>query len=101
MTLPSAEGLNVLLSAYACRPNAGTEPGIGWNWVIHMADECGSVHVLTAGRNRKAVTAYLEEHPRGNLHFHFIDVPGMDEMSAGAQHYLRWQWLAFKLGKRL
>ena len=101
MTLPSAEGLNVLISAYACRPNAGTEPGIGWNWVIHMADECGSVHVLTAGRNRKAVTAYLEEHPRGNLHFHFMDVPGMDEMSAGAKHYLRWQWLAFQLSKRL
>ena len=29
--------LRVLLSAYTCRPNRGSEPGIGWNVAQEMA----------------------------------------------------------------
>ena len=27
----------ILLSAYACEPHKGSEPGIGWNWAIQLA----------------------------------------------------------------
>lgn len=93
--------MNVLLSAYACRPNAGTEPGIGWNWAVSLAEVCFSLHVLTAGRNREAVEAHLRDFPCPKLHFHFIDVQGMDPMAAGAKHYLKWQWMAFRTAKEL
>ena len=69
--------INILLSAYACRPNAGSELGIGWNWAVHLAETGSTVHVLTAGRNREATEAYQREHPSSELHFHFIDVPWM------------------------
>ncbi len=26
--------LNVLINAYAVSPNWGSEPGMGWNWII-------------------------------------------------------------------
>jgi glycosyltransferase involved in cell wall biosynthesis len=93
--------LNILLSAYACRPNAGTEPGIGWNWAVHLAETGSTVHVLTAGRNREDIKAYQKEHPSDELHFHFIDVPWMDPMAYGATHYLAWQWMALRRAKVL
>ena len=24
--------MKILLSAYACEPNTGSEPNVGWNW---------------------------------------------------------------------
>jgi glycosyltransferase involved in cell wall biosynthesis len=93
--------ITILLSAYACRPNAGTEPGIGWNWAVHLAGAGAIVHVLTAGRNRKDIEAYQLEHPSSELHFHFIDVPWIDPMESGARHYLIWQWKALRRAKVL
>ena len=29
--------IRVLISAYACEPNKGSEPGVGWNWALQMA----------------------------------------------------------------
>ena len=93
--------INILLSAYACRPNTGSELGTGWNWAVHLAETGSVVHVLTAGRNREATEAYQREHPSSELHFHFIDVPWMDPMSFGARHYLAWQWLGLRRAKVL
>src|SRR6185295_12842005 len=31
---PARPRLRVLLSAYACEPSKGSEPGIGWNWAL-------------------------------------------------------------------
>ncbi len=93
--------INILLSAYACRPNAGTELGTGWNWAVHLAETGSIVHVLTAARNREAVEAYQREHPSSELHFHFIDVPLLSPMESGARHYLAWQWMALRRAKVL
>jgi glycosyltransferase involved in cell wall biosynthesis len=93
--------MNILLSAYACRPNAGSELGTGWNWAVHLAETGSVVHVLTAGRNRQATEAYQREHPSSELHFHFIDVPWMNPMASGARHYLAWQWMALRRARVL
>jgi glycosyltransferase involved in cell wall biosynthesis len=93
--------INILLSAYACRPNAGSELGTGWNWAVHLAETGSIVHVLTAGRNREATEAYQREHPSSALHFHFIDVPLLHPMESGFWHYLAWQWMALRRAKIL
>ena len=49
--------MRILLSAYACRPNAGSEPGVGWNWATHLAARGMEVHVLVAKRNQGPVEA--------------------------------------------
>ena len=29
--------MKVLLSAFACEPNLGSEPEVGWKWAVHLA----------------------------------------------------------------
>ena len=38
--------LKLLVSAYACCPNRGSEPGMGWNFVTGLS-EFHEVHVIT------------------------------------------------------
>jgi glycosyltransferase involved in cell wall biosynthesis len=93
--------MNILLSAYACRPNAGSEPGTGWNWALHLAQAGCEVYLFTAGRNRNAIDAYLQENPCPQLHPHYVDVPGMSPMSSGAKHYVLWQWITLRRAKSM
>lgn len=65
--------MKILLSAYACEPNKGSEPGVGWNWALALARRGYEVHVLTRTNNREAI-----EKERGlpaALYFHFFDYP--------------------------
>ena len=32
--------IKVIVSAYACGPKWGSEIGMGWNWVINLAQYC-------------------------------------------------------------
>ncbi len=52
--------LNVLISAYACEPNKGSEPEVGWQWALHMA-RYHDVTVLTRANNRPAIERELEK----------------------------------------
>lgn len=49
--------LKVLVTAFACSPDQGSEPGIGWGWVRALADVC-DLTVLTTTCNRAGVEAY-------------------------------------------
>lgn len=40
----------ILISAYACEPGAGSEPGMGWNWVSRLA-EFHDVWLITEEQN--------------------------------------------------
>lgn len=93
--------MNILLSAYACRPNAGSEPGTGWNWALHLAEAGCEVYLFTAGRNRDSIQAYLKENPCPRLHPYYVDVPWVSPMSSGAKHYLLWQWRTLQRAKKL
>ena len=63
--------MRVLLSAFACCPGKGSEPGTGWHWAEALADLGHEVTVLTASRNREEILASC---PQG-VDFHFIDIP--------------------------
>jgi glycosyltransferase involved in cell wall biosynthesis len=93
--------LRVLLSAYACQPNAGTEPGNGWNWATHLAARGMEIHVLTRQQNRERIEEYLREHPKPGIEFHYPDsYPGFVKPTSGV-HYSLWQISALKTAKRL
>lgn len=66
------ERLRVLLSAYACEPNKGSEPGVGWNWAVQMS-KTNEVFVITRANNRSAIEEYLKENPIEHLHFYYHD----------------------------
>ncbi|MEL7534968.1 MAG: glycosyltransferase family 4 protein [Bacteroidota bacterium] len=81
---------NILISAYACEPNVGSEPGVGWNWVMDLSETYEEVHVVTRSEDRyvdadgvkKARPSKLniEEEMKklptlNHIHFHYFDLP--------------------------
>ncbi len=93
--------MRLLLSAYACRPNAGSEPGYGWNWATHLAARGIEVHVLVAQRNQESIEARLRNGPIPNLHFAFVRVPYAWAKRSEALHYACWQICALTAARRL
>ncbi len=66
--------LKILLSAYACRPDKGSEPSVGWNVARELVKD-HEVWVLTRTNNNPAIEAELQRHPLPNLHFVYCDLP--------------------------
>ena len=52
--------MKILLSAYACEPNKGSEPAVGWNWARTLVGQGHSVHVITRSNNRTAIEPAIE-----------------------------------------
>lgn len=66
--------MKILLSAYACEPNKGSEPGVGWSWATEYAKH-HQVWVLTRDNNEPTIKKYLEEkseYNNENLHFIYV-----------------------------
>ena len=95
----------VLLSAYACRPGAGSEPGVGWNYAQRVARH-HRVWVLTRADNAPSIEGWLKEHPTPNLQFAYHDVPRWVHKlfpgNAGNQiRYYIWQAGLLKTARKL
>ena len=56
--------LTILINAYACGPNMGSEPGMAWNWIINIANHC-KVYIITEGEWKEAIDLELKELPQG------------------------------------
>lgn len=66
--------LNVLISAYACSPNHGSEPGVGWNWITQIAKYC-KVFVITEAEFKTEIQKSVQDLPqKDNLLFYFNDI---------------------------
>ena len=66
--------LNVLVNAYAISPSWGSEPGMGWNWVVNLARYC-NVYVITEGEWQQDILDAVANLPQqNNLHFYFNPV---------------------------
>jgi glycosyltransferase involved in cell wall biosynthesis len=63
--------ISVLINAYACAPNRGSEPGMAWNWVINLAKYC-KVYVITEGEWKDEIEIAINKLPQGkNLVFYY------------------------------
>ena len=64
----------VLINAYACGPNRGSEPGMAWNWCCHLAKHC-ELHIITEGEFRDDIDRALPAMEHGhNMHFYYLPV---------------------------
>ncbi len=102
--------MRLLLSAYSCCPNHGSEPGVGWNTVEQAAaDLSNEVHVLVAAGWEERIRRNFDPARHPNVRFHFVGVPGLDEsMQEGRGtaamaliYYYLWQWTSFRAAVRL
>lgn len=66
--------LKVLLGCYACDPNFGSEPGMGWNFVSNIAKHHDVHAIVEEGEFKENLTRYSAEHPEDvkNITFHFV-----------------------------
>ena len=62
----------LIVSAYACEPLKGSEPAVGWNWVLQLAQK-NRVHVITRANNQKVIEAHVPQDVKENLVFHYYD----------------------------
>lgn len=99
------ENCKILISAYACRPNTGSEPGVGWNMARELAKHY-EVWVITREDNRLTVEAELASKPVANLHFLYYDLPlwlrwWKQEQRGVHLHYYLWQIGAYFVAQKL
>ena len=64
----------ILVSAYGCEPLKGSEPGIGWNWILQMA-KYNYLHVITRANNKQVIEAHLPDDLKHRITFHYYDTP--------------------------
>jgi len=53
--------MRILLSAFACGPGEGSEPGIGWNWALQAAALGHEVVTLTDTTSREQIESAVRE----------------------------------------
>lgn len=85
----------VILSAYACEPCKGSEPGVGWNWAKQIA-RFSDVWVITRQNNRETIEQELSKNPVNGLHVVYFDLPPwLSFWKRGSKgmhlYYLLWQ----------
>jgi glycosyltransferase involved in cell wall biosynthesis len=100
----------VLISAFACIPDRGSEEGNGWFYSSLVSKQGYQVWCLTRDIGKAEIERKLKQCPHPNLTFVYVDVPrwvasisqwGLVGMHF---HYIYWQWstlqVALKLNKK-
>ena len=96
--------MKILLSAFACEPNHGSEPGLGWDWAVFLAQAGHRVVVLTRSQSRPAIERATKGAQDSHLRFEYFDVPKPVRWQARGPlhlHNFLWQWLAAEFAKDL
>jgi glycosyltransferase involved in cell wall biosynthesis len=96
--------VRVLLSAYACEPDKGSEPEVGWQRALHMLAHADEVWVLTRGNNKTVIEADSLSYAHG-LHFIYYDLPAWALRIKKQSwfhffYFVFWQWGAYRLAAR-
>ncbi|MEW6053096.1 MAG: glycosyltransferase [Nitrospirota bacterium] len=104
ITMSQERKPKVLISAYACEPNKGSEPGVGWNWAKQIA-RFADTWVITRANNRNVIEEELRKNPDPNLHFIYYDVPKwLTFWKRGKRgvhlYYALWQLGAYRLARK-
>lgn len=90
----------ILISAYGCEPNKGSEQGVGWHWVLEMA-KSEELWIVTRRNNRQVIENALPSKYADNVHFTYYDLPDwlrkLKRKEKGLYpYYALWQWGAYR-----
>lgn len=91
-SLSGASARRVLVVSATCHPDRGSEPGLGWNWLRHIAAHHEVVAIVgEADGNREAIDRALAANPALATRLRFVFVPWFDEPREGISGLL-WQY---------
>jgi glycosyltransferase involved in cell wall biosynthesis len=93
------------MSAYACGPGVGSEPGIGWDFVTQAA-RSSDLTVITRANNREAIEKAWNKPSLKDIRWLYYDLPAWGRFwkrgTRGVQlYYYLWQLGIYSLAKRL
>ena len=97
----------VLLSAYACIPNLGSEEGTGWTYATTLSMNNLEVHCLTKKDGKAVIDGILSNGFFPNLTVYYITVPAWVDRFCQVNligmyfHYIYWHWTAMKQARQL
>lgn len=97
----------ILLSAYACIPNYGSEEGTGWTYASTLSQNGLVVHCLTKKDGEAAIDPVLASGAFPNLMMHYVTLPNWVDAFCHKGligmyfHYIYWQWQAYQTARRL
>ncbi|MFZ4796186.1 MAG: glycosyltransferase [Bacteroidia bacterium] len=102
------KNISILINAYACAPNKGSEPGMAWNWIVNLANYC-ELYVITEGEWQKEIEIALVNLPqKENLHFYYNPVSEKIRKMCWNQgdwrfykHYENWQKETLRIAKQI
>ncbi len=94
--------MKLLLSAYACEPDKGSEPGVAWHWILELAQLRHDVWVVTRANNQQAIQRVSPD--LSNVRFIYYDLPPwlarLKKRAPVLQlYYLLWQWGAYRTAR--
>jgi glycosyltransferase involved in cell wall biosynthesis len=102
--------MKLLLSAYACNPNHGSEEGNGFNWLWESAALGHEVWCLTTPRGQADLTKLLADRAADpiaqRIHPVYVQAPKFAEFAYRWQpgvylHYIVWQYHAWRAASQL
>jgi glycosyltransferase involved in cell wall biosynthesis len=102
--------MKLLLSAYACNPNHGSEEGNGFNWLWESAALGHEVWCLTTPRGQADLTKVLADRAADpiaqRIHPVYVQAPRFAEFAYRWQpgvylHYIVWQYRAWRTARQL
>jgi len=91
----------LLLSAFACKPEHGSEPGIGWG-TLTLAAAIGNVVLLTSDANREYIGDAIDRLKSVEVHYVRAPFRLAQVGELGWRHridYLTWQLAAYRRAK--
>ena len=100
--------IKILINAYACSPEMGSEPGMAWNWVSNLAKFC-ELYIITEGEFREKIEAVVPMLEQGkNMHFYYNPVSEEIRKMCWNQgdwrfykYYREWQWKTYLMAKEI
>ena len=98
---------NVLVSAYSCIPDRGSEEGNGWFYSTLISQKGYRVWCLTRDVGQASIEQKLRQFPHPNLTFVYVKIPHWLDKACQKGlfgmyfHYIYWQWEALQTAVKL
>ncbi|MFB6318217.1 glycosyltransferase family 4 protein [Saccharicrinis sp. FJH54] len=100
--------MKVLINAYAISPNKGSEPGMGWNWIVELS-KIHNLYIITESEFKTEIESKIVSlQQKDNLNFYFIDIGLKARKMCWNQgdwrfyfHYHAWQKRALQMAKQI
>jgi glycosyltransferase involved in cell wall biosynthesis len=99
--------MRILIVAFSCAPNAGSEPGVAWNWLNSLAAKSHELTVLTPTSKRDRITpATAQSVALKRISFRYIGNAQLETLARKSRlllqiYYVYWQWRVRRMALRI